>query len=63
MDGESSSSQVTTLVTTEMYVSEYEETVERISTEMFHIHTKLTAVNKEITKLTVKNVMLNKRNE
>ncbi|KAL8102940.1 hypothetical protein AgCh_027465 [Apium graveolens] len=47
--GESSSSksQVPTLTTIDLNVNQYKETVEKMSTEMFHIHTSMVAVNEE----------------
>ncbi|KAL8119911.1 hypothetical protein AgCh_017145 [Apium graveolens] len=47
--GESSSSKslVPTLTTIDLNVSQYNETVEKMSTEMFHIHTSMVAANEE----------------
>ncbi|KAL8115584.1 hypothetical protein AgCh_022181 [Apium graveolens] len=52
--GESSSSksQVPTLTTIDLNVSQYKETVEKMSTEMFHIHTIMVAANGEVSRLT-----------
>ncbi|KAL8108733.1 hypothetical protein AgCh_024994 [Apium graveolens] len=47
--GESSSSksQVPTLTTIDLNMSQYKETVEKMSTKMFHIHTSMVAANEE----------------
>ena len=52
--GESSSSksQVPTLTTTDLNVSQYKETVEKMSTEIFHIHTSMVAANEKVSRLT-----------
>ncbi|KAL8121129.1 hypothetical protein AgCh_018045 [Apium graveolens] len=52
--GESSSSKshVPTLTTINLNVSQYKETVEKMSTEMFHIHTSMVAANEEVSRLT-----------
>ncbi|KAL8103331.1 hypothetical protein AgCh_027774 [Apium graveolens] len=52
--GESSSSksQVPTLTTTDLNVSQYKETVEKMSIKMFHIHTSIVAANEEVSRLT-----------
>ncbi|KAL8121592.1 hypothetical protein AgCh_018363 [Apium graveolens] len=52
--GESSSSksQVPTLTTTDLNVNQYKETVKKMSTEMFHIHTSMVAANEEVSRLT-----------
>ncbi|KAL8095602.1 hypothetical protein AgCh_036862 [Apium graveolens] len=46
-DSSSSKSQVPTLTTIDLNVSQYKETVEKMSTEMFHIHTSMVAANEE----------------
>ena len=43
----SSKSQVPTLTTIDLNVSQYKETVEKMSTKMFHIHTSMVAANEE----------------
>ena len=48
----SSKSQVPTLTTIDLNVSQYKETVEKMSTEMFHIHTSMVAANEEVSRLT-----------
>ena len=47
-DSPSSKSQVPTLTTIDLNVSQYKETVEKMSTEMFHIHTSMVAANEEV---------------
>ncbi|KAL8099176.1 hypothetical protein AgCh_031736 [Apium graveolens] len=43
----SSKSQTPTLTTIDLNVNQYKETVEKMSTEMFHIHTSMVAANEE----------------
>ncbi|KAL8092201.1 hypothetical protein AgCh_034479 [Apium graveolens] len=52
--GESSSSklQTPTLTTIDLNMNQYKETVEKMSTEMFHIHTSMVSANKEVSRLT-----------
>ncbi|KAL8120267.1 hypothetical protein AgCh_017429 [Apium graveolens] len=52
--GESSSSKskTPTLTTIDLNMNQYKETVEKISTEMFHIHTSMVAANEEVSRLT-----------
>ncbi|KAL8147007.1 hypothetical protein AgCh_004650 [Apium graveolens] len=50
-DSSSSKSQVPTLTTIDLNVSQYKETVEKMSTEMFHIHTSMVAANEEVSRL------------
>ncbi|KAL8108223.1 hypothetical protein AgCh_024608 [Apium graveolens] len=54
-DSSSSKSQVPTLTTIDLNVSQYKETVEKMSTEMFHIHTSMVAVNEEQENAYLKN--------
>ena len=58
----SSSSQVPTLTTKNMTVDQYKATVEKLSVEMFHLHTSLTASNEELTKVNAKCDMLVNKN-
>ena len=62
-DDESDSNQVPTLTTVDMSVDEYKSVVEKLSVEMFNLHTSLTASNEELAKVTSKNVELVKKNE
>ncbi|KAL8157029.1 hypothetical protein AgCh_001943 [Apium graveolens] len=50
-DSSSSKSQVLTLTTIDLNVSQYKETVEKMSTEMFHIHTSMVAANEEVSRM------------
>ncbi|KAL8089641.1 hypothetical protein AgCh_039212 [Apium graveolens] len=52
--GESSSSepQVPTLTNTDLNMNQYKETIEKMSAEMFHIHTSMVDVNEEVSTLT-----------
>ncbi|KAL8154895.1 hypothetical protein AgCh_000304 [Apium graveolens] len=50
-DSSSSKSQVPTLTTIDLNVSQYKETVKKMSTEMFHIHTSMVATNEEVSRL------------
>lgn len=52
----------TSLVILDMSTSECKKTVEQLSVKMFNIHTSMTAGNEEITRLSAKNEVLNKRN-
>ncbi|KAL8108306.1 hypothetical protein AgCh_024675 [Apium graveolens] len=54
-DSSSSKSQVPTLTTIDLNVSQYKETVEKMSTEMFHIHTSMVAANEEQENAYLKN--------
>ncbi|KAL8126284.1 hypothetical protein AgCh_013535 [Apium graveolens] len=51
--GESSSSktQVPTLTTIDLNMSQYKETVEKMGTKMFHIHRSMVAANEEVNRL------------
>ena len=51
-DSSSSKLQVPTLTTIDLNVSQYKKTVEKISTEMFYIHTSMVAANEEVSRLT-----------
>ncbi|TKW70165.1 MAG: hypothetical protein DI543_29215, partial [Bradyrhizobium icense] len=51
VDSSSSKSQVPTLTTIDLNVSQYKEIVEKMSTEMFHIHTSMVAANEEVSRL------------
>lgn len=46
-----------------MNTFEYKNNVKQLIVEMFNIHINMTATNEEITKLTAKNIVLNKQNE
>jgi hypothetical protein len=61
-DGDSSS-QVPILTSLEMTPSQYKQTVEDMSTEMFNIHTSMLVANEEIDRLTAKNLELTEKNE
>ncbi|KAL8110650.1 hypothetical protein AgCh_026404 [Apium graveolens] len=50
-DSSSSKSQVPTLTTIDLNMSQYKETVEKMSTKMFHIHTSMVAANEEVSRL------------
>ncbi|KAL8102972.1 hypothetical protein AgCh_027488 [Apium graveolens] len=54
-DSSSSKSQVPTLTTIDLNVSQYKETIEKMSTEMFHIHTSMVAANEEQENAYLKN--------
>ncbi|KAL8110822.1 hypothetical protein AgCh_026529 [Apium graveolens] len=54
-DSSSSKSQVPTLTTIDLNVSQYKETVEKMSTEMFHIHTSMVDANEEQENAYLKN--------
>ena len=64
-DGEasSSSSQVPSLFLLDMSKTEYKQTVEELSAEMFHIYTSLSAANEEIARLTEVNEKLKSEND
>ncbi|KAL8093622.1 hypothetical protein AgCh_035490 [Apium graveolens] len=53
-EGESSSSksQVPTFTTIDPTVNQYKETVEKMSTKMFYIHTSMVAANEKVSRLT-----------
>ncbi|KAL8132633.1 hypothetical protein AgCh_008205 [Apium graveolens] len=53
-----SKSKVPTLTTIDLNASQYKETVEKMSVEMFHIHTSLVAVTEEVSRLTKANEKL-----
>ena len=57
------SSKVSLLSTVEMSNSDYKQTVEDLSVEMFNIHTSMLAANEENEKLALKVKMLEARNE
>ena len=57
------SSKVSLLSTVEMSNSNYKQTVEDLSVEMFNIHTSMLAANEENEKLALKVKMLEARNE
>lgn len=46
-----------------MTIDECKHTVEKLSIDMFNIHTRMIATNEKIVKLNAKNAMLNTRNE
>ncbi|KAL8092904.1 hypothetical protein AgCh_034962 [Apium graveolens] len=58
--GESSSlkSKVLTLTTIDLNISQYKETVDKMSVEMFHIHTSMVASTEEISRLSKTNEKL-----
>ena len=58
-----SSSKVPILTSVDMSPSEYKLTVEKLSVEMFNIHTSLTAANEKIARLNVENAELVNINE
>ena len=57
------SSQVPILTTIEMSVEDYKHIVEKLSTDLFNIHTSMTCANEEIARLSSKNALLIKKNE
>ncbi|KAK1379369.1 hypothetical protein POM88_026113 [Heracleum sosnowskyi] len=59
----SSSSWVPSLILLDMSKDEYKQVVEELSAEMFNIHTSLTAINEEITRLVKLNETLKSENE
>lgn len=59
----SSKSVLPTLTTIDLTASQYKNTLEEMSVEMFNIHTSLLTANKEISRFTSKNEKLTKKNE
>ena len=62
-DDESLADQVPSLTTVNMSLLEYKSTIEKLSVEMFNLHTSLTASNEELAKVNSRNAELFKRNE
>lgn len=62
-EASSSSNQVPSLVLLDMSKTEYKQTIEELSAEMFNIHVSLSAANEEIAKLTKQNETLKSENE
>ena len=59
----SSISHVPLLTTVDMTTSQYNKTVESLSSEIFNIHTSMIAANEELVKITSINELLNSKNE
>ena len=62
-ESSSSKSHVPTLTTIDLNVNQYKETVEKMSAEMFHIHTSMVAANEEVSRLTKLNEKLENENK
>ena len=63
IDSTPTSSKVSFLSTVEMSNTDYKQTIEDLSVEMFNIHTSMLAANEENEKLVLKVKMLETRNE
>ncbi|KAL8127866.1 hypothetical protein AgCh_014705 [Apium graveolens] len=62
-EASTSKSKVPTLTTIDLNASQYKETVEKMSVEMFHIHTSLVEATEEVSRLTKANENLESKKQ